>query len=170
MKKILFLVFALFVSVGAFAYCAPSDRSECPKTVCPSETFMGDDGKCYACNSSEDVSIACLGETEASEKCPNRIFPHKGCGTVISRLCPKNTCPASTFMGDDGKCYSCDEEKEIDINCIGQETANKACLNRIVMNCYGNLSFEKCEDGHKRGGYNSCCKNGDCWMHMCPLY
>ncbi len=170
MKKILFLTFILFISVEVLADCAPFDRSECPTTVCPSKTFMGDDGKCYGCDISEDVSITCLGETLVAEICPNRIFPHTGCGKVISRLCPKNACPPSTFMGDDGKCYSCDEEREIDINCIGQETANKVCLNRIVMNCYGNFSFQKCKDGYKRGGYDSCCNGKDCWIHMCPLY
>lgn len=170
MKKISFLIFALFVSVEAFAYCALSDRSECPKTVCPPETFMGDDGQCYSCDTDESVRVKCIGYEKAFELCPNRIFPRKGCGTVISHLCPKNTCPANTFMGDDGKCYSCDEGKEIDINCIGREIAKEACLNRIVMDCYGNLSFKKCKDGYKRWEYNMCCKNGECWDYMCPRY
>ena len=78
-------------------------------------------------------------------------------------------------MGDDGKCYDCDEEKEIDINCIGEAAVDKTCLNRTVSDCYGNLSFKKCKDGFERSGHNQCEKSVNEGMRSgiiygCPIY
>lgn len=168
MKNILFLILAFFMSMSGFASCWPVDNSSCPTTDCPLGSFMGDDGRCYGCNSSEDVDIRCIGKTAAAERCPNRIFPGKGCGEFISRLCLKNTCSPGTFMGDDGRCYSCNEEKSIDINCIGQETAKKACLNRVVEECGNNLLFIKCPNGSKRKeGSSICYKDGEFHAYSC---
>ena len=107
MKKILFLAAVLFISTNVFAKCLFFDKSTCPTTDCPVNTLMGDDGKCYYCNEISDIDIKCMGDEKASKVCPNRISVHQGCGYMISRLCPENNCTNGTFMGDDGKCYSC---------------------------------------------------------------
>ena len=169
MKKILFLAFMLFVSTEVFARCRlPLIDSSgelitppCPTTICPSGMFMGDDGKCYSCDEEKDIAVDCI-DDKISEICPNRII--WGCG--YSRLCPKNNCPSGTFIGDDGKCYNCDEDEKIDVNCLGQKIMAELCPNRGVYDCVDRLTSYKCPSGgknkHKDG---RCCWDGE--FSMC---
>ena len=74
MKKILFLLLVLFISTEVFARCGTFNKSKCPTTICSEGTFMGDDGKCYSCNTDESIGIGCIGYEKAFELCPNRFF------------------------------------------------------------------------------------------------
>ena len=74
MKKILFLVIVLFISTEVYAKCAGFDSSKCPVNICSEGTFMGDDGKCYSCDTDESVGVGCIGYEKAFELCPNRYF------------------------------------------------------------------------------------------------
>ena len=169
MKKILFFVLILFISTNVFAECAirtmfdPSSGEyipiPCPTTSCPSETFMGDDGKCYTCDAKEDVFVKCIGKEKAFEICPHRNFID-GCSTV-SKFCPKSECPKGSFMGDDGKCYDCNEEEEISINCIGKERVLKLCPNRAIHYLGSVLQSYICSEGYEKQG-DACCKDDDC--------
>ena len=83
MKKILFLTFVLFVSTKVFAF----ELSTCPRTLCPSGTFMGDDGQCYGCDKEERISIYCIGKETAEKICPNRLIIE--CAGLYSVGCEK---------------------------------------------------------------------------------
>ena len=82
--------------------------------------------------------------------------------------CPTTDCPTGAFMGDDGKCYNCDEEKRIEIYCIGKELAEKICPNRIITDCLGLYSNKCPKDSEKLD--DNCCINKkkdivDCFGH-----
>ena len=84
MKKILFLILILFISTKVFAICIRFDRTKCPTTVCPSGTFMGDDGKCYECNDNRGVEVRCIGADKVFQICPNRFTYSSYCGGAFS--------------------------------------------------------------------------------------
>ena len=87
MKKLLFLVLALFISTNVFARCGRFDKTKCPTAICPSGTFMGDDGQCYACDTEKKlISVDCIGYEKAFELCPNRFF-HLACKTYSVLKC-----------------------------------------------------------------------------------
>jgi len=151
MKNFLFLIGLLFISSETCAGCNLVDSSTCPTTKCPLGTFMGDDGECYSCDVKEDIEIMCLGREKISEICPNRIILG-GCG-IRSTLCPQNNCLEGMFMGDNGKCYDCNEDEEISVNCTG--FTDKICSNRMTYDCFGDLRSYKCPTGYKN-------KNGRC--------
>ena len=78
--------------------------------------------------------------------------------------CPKIQCPVGSFMGDDGKCYNCDTEESVAVNCLQRDAAEEACPNRVTYYCVNRLLSEKCQDGSepvkKNGlGLDGCCLN-----------
>ena len=66
--------------------------------------------------------------------------------------CPseKVHCPKGEFMGDDGKCYSCDIDKEIWAHCLEFEELEKICPNRVRGYC--GISYLKCPAHHELVG------------------
>jgi len=131
MKKLFCLLLMCVISQNVYAGCpAGPDKSACPVRKCPAGAFMGDDGKCYACDEKKDVDIGCIGWEEVYRLCPSRKCLAYG---MLSRFCPKNTCPKGAFMGDDGTCYACDERNDIRVMCIGEDKASELCPNRLVF-------------------------------------
>jgi hypothetical protein len=63
-----------FISTNVLAKCLFFDKNTCPTTDCSEGTFMGDDGKCYSCNTDESIGIECIGYEKAFKLCPNRFF------------------------------------------------------------------------------------------------
>lgn len=149
MKKsflLLILLSAVCVSTNAFSACVKKPGFKCPNIKCPFGTILGDDGVCYACDTPETIDVTCANEI-LYPSCSNRVAIKVPCST-ISIFCSSTTCSDGFFMGDDGKCHSCDDEADVEINCIGIEAADKICPNRINY-----------ENGH--GYRNSClCKKG----------
>jgi hypothetical protein len=86
MRKILFITLMFFVVTDVFARCGRFDTSNCPTTVCPMGSFMGDDGKCYDCDIDASIAANCIGYKKAFEICPNRFFG-PGCGTYSKLKC-----------------------------------------------------------------------------------
>lgn len=84
MKRILFLIFLNLIISDAFADSPPEDEdwepAPCPTTVCPSGTFMGDDGECYSCDTDREIYMECIGHQRVFQICPNRFTIHDGCG------------------------------------------------------------------------------------------
>jgi len=119
----------------------------CPENNCPRGTLMGDNGNCYSCDEGKDISLQCMvirqDKPTHSEVCPNRLLIQGLESSYYSRSCPQNNCPFWTFMGDDGKCYSCNEEQEINVNCAGGQFWK--CPNRRYhTDEYGNHKSYKC--------------------------
>ena len=85
MKKILYLTLILLISIKADAF----DKSSCPATDCPADTFMGDDGKCYHCNEEKKIEVYCIGKDSAEKSCPNRIVMN--CAGLFSERCPEGS-------------------------------------------------------------------------------
>jgi len=107
-------------------------------------------------------------------------------GCLWEGECPteKVQCPKGEFMGDDGKCYSCDIDKNIGVYCLGFKELEKICPNRVFgvcgssyLNCPSNYELvgkncqRKCPAGYvkskqpKELGYRfaiMCCKDDVC--------
>ncbi len=163
MKKFLFLIGLAFVPTTSYAeqpfvmFDSSGNVIEpppCPSIQCPSGTFMGDDGKCYNCDEKNDIKIDCLG-SDILEICPNRITWGR-----FARLCPQNSCQEGTFMGDDGKCYNCDEDKHVSVHCIGKSAISELCPNRGTYDCIGRLRSYRCPSGTKNKD-GQCCPEGE---------
>ena len=58
-------------------------------------------------------------------------------GCLFKGECPakKVQCPQGEFMGDNGKCYSCDIDEDIGVWCLGFEELEKICPNRVFGEC-----------------------------------
>ena len=141
----------------------------CPENSCPSGTFRGDNGNCYSCDETVDIPIKCLimrkDKPSHSEICPNRRLI-EGFESYYSRFCPKNNCPLLTFMGDDGYCYSCNEEKEIKVNCAGGQFWR--CPNRrYYTDENGSHKSYKCS--LNPFSENFCCFGNDCHSDEVPI-
>ena len=95
----------------------------------------------------------------------------------VSNECPEKEiiCLENEFMGDDGKCYSCNIDKSISISCIGFEQLEKICPNRVREFCQysalkcrdayeyaGNYCRIKCDEGYTRNKEWKCCKDDVC--------
>ena len=88
MRRILFLFLLLCATTEVFAArCPDVDEPLCPTTICPSGLFMGDDGKCYDCNTDKSVSVRCIGWKEAFKICPNRFRFGDSCGIESELSC-----------------------------------------------------------------------------------
>lgn len=94
---------------------------------------------------------------------------------VLPPPCPSITCPKGEFMGDDGKCYSCDVDKSISYFCIGFKKLEKACPDRLIEMCGGTvlkcpenqepvnkICTPKCDKGFTRNEHGACCTNDYC--------
>ena len=96
---------------------------------CKEGTFTGKDGKCYECSIEKNVSVQGV-VNSGCERCEGR--------TQIGNICMLD-CPAQgefQFRGDNGKCYSCNEENPVNLG--GDSSAcNAICKNRIA-NGYDN--------------------------------
>ena len=112
---------------------------------CPKGEIRGDDGKCYDCNEINPIVIN-EAMNMCTDTCPNRVA--NGRGNLYCSL----PCPEGTFTGRDGKCYSCDEGKNID-NWDVQHDGCERCENRILV---GNYCILKCPKGEIRGDDGKC--------------
>ena len=115
MKKsflLLILLSAVCVSTNAFSACVKKPGFKCPNIKCPSGTILGDDGVCYACDTPETIDVSCTNEI-LYPSCSNRIAIKVPCRT-ISIFCSSTICSDGFFMGDDGKCHSCDDEADVE--------------------------------------------------------
>ena len=154
MKRFLFLIGLLFISTNVLAKCDPFDESKCTTIKCPQGTLMSDYGECYSCDEEEAIVVNCIGDEKASKICPNRMLI-SGCGR-LSILCPKTDCSGGTFMGDDGKCYSCDEDENIDVNCLGEVLIRQLCPNRGIQDGFGYLKSIKCSSSSNPYAHVDC--------------
>ncbi len=114
---------------------------------CPTKEIRGSDGKCYSCDHSDPITIY-NALNYCSNICPNRIangYHNQRCSIP---------CKEGTFTGATGKCYSCDEEKNIDVNSVFHEGCER-CPN--TRNLYNLMCVPKCSgDSPLRGSDNKC--------------
>ncbi len=114
---------------------------------CQQGQIRGDDGVCYDCDNPNPIKIMSA-ESVCVMNCPNRIV--NGGGNAYCSL----PCSDETFTGRDGKCYSCDEGKNID-NWDVQHDGCERCPD--TRNKYNNYCVPKCPaDAPLRGWDNKC--------------
>ena len=88
------------------------------------------------------------------------IFLSREVCAYIRPNCPTTECPSRTFLGDNGKCYNCDEKTDVIIGCIGKEKISVICTNRIIIeSCSLHSKFcpkNICSDGMFMGDDGKC--------------
>ena len=115
---------------------------------CPEGQIRGDDGKCYDCETSDPIWIQSA-STICSQLCPKRIA--NGDYNLYCSI----PCSDGTFTGKDGKCYSCDEEKNIDVKNVQHTGCEQCPTMRNIYNEY--MCVPKCPaDAPLRGRDNKC--------------
>ncbi len=100
---------------------------------CPPDRPLLYSGKCFSCDERDDLTIS----EEECNKCPNRkyaYYPHwrkEACYIP----CP----PDKPLMRWDGKCFSCDEPKTIELptHCNLEEDCEDWCPNRTILYAMG---------------------------------
>ena len=113
---------------------------------CPSDKpLRGSDGKCYACDYENPIYIL-----NASGYCSN-ICPNRVANGGWNQLCSL-PCEEGTFTGGDGKCYSCDEEKSVDVYGVFSGGCEN-CGNRVQM---GKQCILNCSEGEIKGNDGKC--------------
>ncbi len=115
--------------------------------ACPEGEIRGDDGKCYSCNEPNPIKILNAANI-CHNTCSNRIA-NGYYDTWCSLPCGKDT---NTFTGDDGRCYSCDEEKNVAVGYIPKSDC-EMCENRQLV---GTSCILACPKGEIRGDDGKC--------------
>ena len=114
---------------------------------CPSDKpLRGNDGKCYSCDYENPVPLG-VGADYCSSVCPNRI----GSGWWNTHC--SLPCEEDFFTASDGKCYSCYEEKSVDVNGVSHHGCEQ-CPNRILEG--GRTCILECPSGQVKGGDGNC--------------
>ena len=115
---------------------------------CPEGQVRGDDGKCYDCNYPNPIGMRDAVNI-CSQKCSNRVAN----GNVNSYCSIPCGMEMNSFTGMDGKCYQCDEKKNINVQ--NSHTACEQCPD--TRNRYNNYCVPKCPaDAPLRGWDNKC--------------
>ncbi len=93
---------------------------------CKSGTFAGSDGKCYPCDTSQNVSLSHM-DSSTCEQCDNRLWLGDYC--VLG-------CADNEVRTEDGKCYRCDDPNPIYIGPSAISVCEKMCPNRVANGDY----------------------------------
>lgn len=118
-----------------------------PAYLCKSDTFMGNDGKCYDCSEQKAISIYDIYKDKVLESCPNRKILEKERSTFRTTYsCYPKTCPNNTVAGDDGKCHDCYSSEEFEIRCVGHDEVFKICPNRYTADNRESLLTPHCKN------------------------
>ena len=117
---------------------------------CKEGTFTGSDGKCYACDIRENISVNGVSHN-GCEQCPNRIKFGTGC--ILD-------CPENFIRGDDGECYSCLQTETIKISTSTTYCAEK-CPNRVAGGGYNFYCSIPCQSGMFYGTDGNCYRCDD---------
>ena len=114
---------------------------------CPTGEFRGDDGKCYNCTEPNAIKMT-TAINSCSQKCVYRVA--NGWNDNYCSI----PCGEGTFTGNDGKCYSCDEEKNISVYGVSHDGCERCPDTR---NRYNDMCVPKCPtDAPLRGADNKC--------------
>ena len=115
---------------------------------CPRDEVRGDDGTCYSCSEENAIYMYGAAKEICTQKCPNRIP-----GGQNDWYC-SIPCNNGLFTGSDGKCRSCDEEKNINVYGVSHDGCERCPDTR---NQYNNYCVPKCPaDAPLRGWDNKC--------------
>ena len=141
------------INMGGVSHdgCERCDNRTLYKDVCVLDCgeneFRGDDGKCYSCDYPNSIAMN-NATSYCNQACPNRIangFYDRYCGIQ---------CTEGTFTGNNGKCYSCDEEQNINVSNVSHEGCEQCPDTR---NQYNSYCVPKCPaDAPLRGRDNKC--------------
>ena len=173
MKKLVILAFAglFLIPINAFSGCI-IDVCFNSEVDCSEGEIEDVNHTCRSCLDINPIELGfCRNKEEILRRCPNRQFAE--CSNISFISSPY--CPKGEFMGDDGKCYSCDVDKSISYSCIGFKKLEEACPNRLIEMCGGTvlkcpenqepvnkLCTPKCDAGFTRNEYGACCNNDGC--------
>ena len=142
MKKIiiLILIWMALMPAKSFGGCAINicfkSEVECPKGEIEDMHHI-----CRSCLDIHPIELGyCRDKEEVSRLCPNREFGECENISVISNP----NCSDNEFMGDNGKCYSCDTPEEVKYECIGYEQFRKKCPTRPIIGC--GFSVKECPE------------------------
>ena len=115
--------------------------------MCPENEIRGDDGKCYRCDYPNPI-----GMSNATSMC-NNVCSNRVANGWLNRSC-SIPCGEGTFTGNNGKCYSCNEETNINMGGVSHDGCEK-CAN--TRNMYNSYCVPKCPaDAPLRGADNKC--------------
>ncbi len=148
-------------SVSIFA--VPDSGCEtCPRRLqsgsvcilkCGDNQFRGGNGVCYSCYEENPIDTNAGGRSAGSyctDVCPNRIL-----NGYNNSKCARAFCGAGMFTGNDGKCYACHEEKNIDVLGVTHEGCEQCPDTRNLYN--NRFCVPKCSgDMPLRGSDNKC--------------
>ncbi len=116
---------------------------------CPMGEFRGSDGECHLCLEENPVNLgSSLTSSYCVDKCPNRFL-----NGSQNRYCSL-PCREGAFTGSNGKCYACNEEKNISIENVSHDGCERCPDTR---NLYNGWCVPKCSgDSPLRGSDNKC--------------
>ena len=121
--------------------------------ACPENQFRGNDGKCYDCEYLEPVEAR--GATSyCTQSCPNRVTNGDSDIYCSYDLCGQGIFKDKPLTGSNGKCYSCDYEKSVNIAYVRHEGC-EMCDNRIQTS--NNLCIIGCPSDKPLLGTNDVC-------------
>ena len=131
---------------------------QCPNRVqsgkycilsCPEGSFRGRDGTCYPCDYPNPVEIESYGALNyCTNICPNRVPNGRYDG-----FCSL-PCDSDSFVGYDGKCYSCSYDQNVYVNWMTHDGCERCPDNR---NLFNDTCVPKCPgEAPLRGGDNKC--------------
>lgn len=115
---------------------------------CPAETPVRDsNGKCRSCFDEDPFPLASdkLAK-ECIQKCPNRVLNGWADRYCAYDLCGQGIFKDKPLTNRDGKCFSCNNEKSLDVGGVTHEGCD-VCENRYLANGFCILN---CQDGEFR--------------------